>query len=43
MIQDFEDVEYVNISSAKSQKMGAYNLMIAANPVYIISAQYNAV
>ena len=40
---DFEDVEYVNISSAKSQKMGAYNLMIAANPVYIISAQYNAV
>lgn len=40
---DFEDIEYVNISSAKSQKMGNYNLMIAANPVYIISACYNAV
>lgn len=40
---EFEDIEYFNISSAKSQKMGAYNLMIAANPVYIISAQYRAI
>lgn len=36
----FENVEYLSISAAKSQKMGSYNMMIGANPVYIITADH---
>ena len=36
----FENAEYLSISAAKSQKMGSYNMMIGANPVYIITADY---
>lgn len=36
----FEQVEYVSISSAKSKKIGGYNMMMANNPIYIISADY---
>ena len=36
----FENVEYVSISSAKSKKIGGYNMMMANNPIYIISADY---
>lgn len=36
----FENVEYVSISSARSKKIGGYNMMMANNPIYIISADY---
>lgn len=36
----FEDVDYISISSAKSKKVGPYNMMMANNPIYIISAKY---
>lgn len=36
----FQNVEYVSIASAKSKKVGGYNMMTANNPIYIISADY---
>ncbi|MGB5824244.1 MAG: precorrin-6y C5,15-methyltransferase (decarboxylating) subunit CbiE [Proteocatella sp.] len=39
-ILGFENVEYLSMTTAKSQKMGNYNLMMGANPVYVISADY---
>ncbi len=36
----FENVEYLSISSAKSKKVAGYNMMMANNPIYIISADY---
>lgn len=36
----FENVEYVSISTAKSKKIGGYNMMMANNPIYVISADY---
>lgn len=36
----FENVQYLSVTTAKSQKMGSYNLMMGANPVYVISADY---
>ncbi len=36
----FQNVEYVSISSAKSKKIAGYNMMMANNPIYIISADY---
>ena len=36
----FENAEYLSISAAKSQKVGSYNMMIGANPVYIITADH---
>jgi len=36
----FADAEYLSIGAAKSQKVGSYNMMIGANPVYIITAEY---
>ncbi|WP_028828772.1 precorrin-6y C5,15-methyltransferase (decarboxylating) subunit CbiE [Proteocatella sphenisci] len=38
----FKDAEYLSITAAKSQKTGSYNMMIGANPVYIITAKYDA-
>lgn len=38
----FADTEYLSITAAKSQKIGSYNMMIGANPVYIITAKYDA-
>ncbi|MDO5062130.1 MAG: precorrin-6y C5,15-methyltransferase (decarboxylating) subunit CbiE [Peptostreptococcaceae bacterium] len=38
--EPFENVEYVSISSARSKKIGGYNMMMANNPIYIISADY---
>lgn len=36
----FENVEYVSVSTAKSKKLGGYNMMMANNPIYIITADY---
>lgn len=36
----YQNVEYMSISSAKSKKVGGYHMMMANNPIYIISATY---
>ena len=36
----FEDVDYISISAAKSKKVGPYHMMMANNPIYIITATY---
>lgn len=36
----FENVEYVSVSTAKSKKVGPYNMMMANNPIYVISCDY---
>ena len=38
--KSFEDVEYVLVNSARSKKIGDYNMMMANNPIYIVSAVY---
>ena len=35
----FRDVEIVNISVAKSRKVGRYDMMIGQNPIYVISGK----
>ncbi len=36
---NFEDVEIVSVSVAKSKKIGKYDLMMGQNPIYIISGK----
>ncbi len=36
----FSDIEYLLLSSAKSKKAGPYHMMMANNPIYVISATY---
>ena len=42
ILQDkvFQNVEYLSISTAKSKKVGPYNMMMANNPIYVISCDY---
>ena len=35
----FYDVQIVNISVAKSRKVGRYDMMIGQNPIYVISGK----
>lgn len=34
---DFKNTEIINLSVSKSKKLGSYNMMMAQNPIYIIS------
>lgn len=36
----FTNVEYLSVATAKSKKVAGYNMMMANNPIYIISADY---
>ena len=36
---DFCDIDVVNINVSKNKKIGRYNMMVAENPIYIISAK----
>ncbi len=38
----FEDIEIVQISAARSKELGKYHMMMAMNPVFIISGQKGA-
>lgn len=35
----FENVEVVNVSVSRAKKVGAYNMMIGQNPIYVISGR----
>ena len=35
----FESVEIINMTVAKSKKVGVYNMMMGQNPIYIISGR----